>query len=305
MTTEKNSTSSINNFEEPSCMLCGTGESEEISWASYHLNLIKPAGVGRCKKCGILFLSPRPHVTLRRSLMKGLVPAVLRDYGDESINYSSVSSGRRYLFESRLQLLEQLLSKSSANHKSLLDVGASSGTFVHQARQRGWSAEGIEPSVEGVSVALVKGIQLSQGCTEALPFSSESFDVVHSHHVFEHLENPLIAATECWRVLKPGGLFFIEVPNQLDNIMIRRDILFKRVPQRERNIRSIHHLWFFSRHTLNVLLKKAGFLDVKVKDGYSWRQRGWRIPFSLVTRFIGYFIYGGDILQGIGWKQKN
>ena len=41
----------------------------------------------------------------------------------------------------------------------------------------------------------------------ARPFRPESFDVVFSYTVFQHLYNPFVAMAEVRRVLKPGGLF--------------------------------------------------------------------------------------------------
>jgi SAM-dependent methyltransferase len=42
----------------------------------------------------------------------------------------------------------------------------------------------------------------------ALPFAGASFDLVLSYAVFEHLHNPVLAASEVARVLEPGGIFF-------------------------------------------------------------------------------------------------
>jgi ubiquinone/menaquinone biosynthesis C-methylase UbiE len=39
-----------------------------------------------------------------------------------------------------------------------------------------------------------------------MPFQNESFDVVMSHNVFEHINEPWLAAEECVRVCKKGGL---------------------------------------------------------------------------------------------------
>jgi SAM-dependent methyltransferase len=43
-----------------------------------------------------------------------------------------------------------------------------------------------------------------------LTFGPESFDLVWASSVFEHLEFPWVAAKQIGRVLKPGGMFFIQ-----------------------------------------------------------------------------------------------
>ena len=44
------------------------------------------------------------------------------------------------------------------------------------------------------------------------PLADDSFDLVVCLHVLEHVQNLVGATTELWRVLKPGGLLFVEVP---------------------------------------------------------------------------------------------
>ena len=46
--------------------------------------------------------------------------------------------------------------------------------------------------------------------TPKLPFADNTFDGVISHAVFEHIPNPFITAKELYRILKPGGLIFID-----------------------------------------------------------------------------------------------
>jgi SAM-dependent methyltransferase len=49
------------------------------------------------------------------------------------------------------------------------------------------------------------------GDIHALPFKDDTFEVVHSQAVFEHVADPFAAATELLRVTKPGGLVLTEV----------------------------------------------------------------------------------------------
>ncbi len=47
---------------------------------------------------------------------------------------------------------------------------------------------------------------------ERLPFADETFDVVASFAVLEHVRDPFVCAAEITRVLKPGGLLYCQVP---------------------------------------------------------------------------------------------
>jgi SAM-dependent methyltransferase len=50
------------------------------------------------------------------------------------------------------------------------------------------------------------------GDGDRLPFADESFDAAISIAVFEHLSDPFGAAREILRVLKPGGVLYLQVP---------------------------------------------------------------------------------------------
>ncbi len=45
-----------------------------------------------------------------------------------------------------------------------------------------------------------------------LPFADESLDAIYSNAVLEHVQRPWLVAEEIYRVLRPGGKIFINVP---------------------------------------------------------------------------------------------
>lgn len=47
-----------------------------------------------------------------------------------------------------------------------------------------------------------------------LPFADDSFDLVVFSHVIEHLDEPIPALRELVRVLRPGGLLYVECPSE-------------------------------------------------------------------------------------------
>jgi len=52
------------------------------------------------------------------------------------------------------------------------------------------------------SIINTKGINFVKGSAEFLPFRNESFDIVFSDNIMEHLENPILFLRECLRVAK-------------------------------------------------------------------------------------------------------
>jgi SAM-dependent methyltransferase len=288
-------------FEVIACPICGSGEYASFSAGTRHLNLEVPLGVVRCKSCGLLFLNPRPSPYARQEIWAGRRPAGLEIYLDNLANYGAVTKSQIPLFQKRVEELRARFFPSGG--VKVLDIGASSGEFLEAARSVNWDTYGVEPSVDGVEKARAKLLNVVQAPAESLPFEDNTFDLVHSNHVFEHLSDPLAAARESWRVLKPGGIVFIEVPNQFDNIQFFRYRIMGKIPIRARNVRSIHHLVFFSRNFLRRLLAEAGFKDIVVLNRYGAMRTGWQRLGSIIVRTVGKLYLGAPIIQAIAVKR--
>lgn len=69
-------------------------------------------------------------------------------------------------------------------------------------------SEYLDPNLAGGTI--VNGIR-HEDC-QNLSFQDESFDVVASYDVFEHLDDYKLAMREVYRVLKKGGQFMVTVP---------------------------------------------------------------------------------------------
>lgn len=286
-------------FEKIDCVICGGSKFEEFKDGSRNLHLEDPLKIVRCAGCGVLFMNPRPSEVSRRQIFENEKPPGFERYLTKLAKYGSVTEQRLPLFRKRVSML---LGHVRSESISVLDIGTSSGEFLQAAKELGCEASGVEPSSDGVRIAKGKGLSVFQSSAEELPFSDNTFDVVHSNHVFEHLADPQKACMEAFRVLKKGGIFFLEVPNQFDNINFFRYRVVGSVPIRDQNVRSIHHLFFFSRISMKKLLLNAGFSDITVKDVYGRKRRGFGMIGSLIMRFLGKFHLGGPIIQGFGRK---
>ena len=112
----------------------------------------------------------------------------------------------------------------SLTGKSVLDLGCGWGGVVLDAAEQGQaqSVVGLEPDEERLAIAqeLLKecGAQRAEvfrGIGEKLPFADNSFDIVASYQVLEHVQDPAQVMAEVARVLKPGGVFHFSTPNYL------------------------------------------------------------------------------------------
>jgi SAM-dependent methyltransferase len=114
--------------------------------------------------------------------------------------------------ERRLGLVRQWVRLENAR---ILDAGCGVGMYTEQFRRYSQAVEGVEIdfAVASQARARLPGITLSPA--EALPFASNSFDIVFSHEVIEHVRDDRVAAAEMVRVAAPGGRIVLFAPNRL------------------------------------------------------------------------------------------
>lgn len=97
----------------------------------------------------------------------------------------------------------------SAGEYRVLDAGC--GMHIAVELPAGAHVVGIDIS----EVALARNSSIDErvlGDIQRYPFPAESFDLVVCHDVLEHLEDPVAAARNLARVVKPGGELDIRMP---------------------------------------------------------------------------------------------
>jgi 2-polyprenyl-3-methyl-5-hydroxy-6-metoxy-1,4-benzoquinol methylase len=209
---------------------------------------------------------------------------------------------RHRLQEYRRKL--DLLERQGAGRR-LLEIGACSGVFLNEARKRGYEVTGIEPDRESCRRAEERyGIELVPVSIEDARFDDESYDVVFSSHVFEHLPDPLAAARKVARWLRPGGFHLVEVPQEWQSFSGRRRRWLGMSPV-ERTFLSIHHPVFFSRSTIRLLMDLSGCRTEHVRNVYYYRLAG---PLAYLraalARLLNPLFGGSGVIEALGRKRR-
>ncbi len=103
---------------------------------------------------------------------------------------------------------------------------------------------------------------------QKLPFNGEDFDGAICCEVFEHLYDPLLAAKEIYRVLRPGGKLVAMVPNYGYHAWRLLALLRAQVPSEPEKAENRYngvHIRYFSMLMFSRLLRDAGFSSVTVE----------------------------------------
>ncbi|HEX2777902.1 MAG TPA: methyltransferase domain-containing protein [Gemmatimonadaceae bacterium] len=105
--------------------------------------------------------------------------------------------------------------------KRFLEIGSNWGRWCIAAARLGYTVVGVDPSLRGVRAASRVAAQLGVtarfvvGDARYLPIRDETFDVVYSYSVLQHLskEDASAGLRHAHRILRPGGMTMIQMPN--------------------------------------------------------------------------------------------
>lgn len=144
----------------------------------------------------------------------------------------------------------------------ILDVGCWTGSFLASARARGWVVNGVEPSAWAVERARARGVDVVHGLLEDVEFDAETFEAIVLCDVIEHVVDPMATLEHVRKLLAPGGVLFLTVPDagsRLARVLGHR--WWSVLPM---------HLQYFTRSSMSALLATAGFDVVDVRTHPKW-----------------------------------
>lgn len=128
-----------------------------------------------------------------------------------SISLGGPASYGSYAVKKRMEKIDETL---DLRGKCALDLGCGNGCYTQELACRAAYICGIDIEISYLR-AFRQPIERIQAAGENLPLRSESFDVVTMIEVLEHTRSDERTLKECFRVLKPGGLLVLFVPNKL------------------------------------------------------------------------------------------
>jgi SAM-dependent methyltransferase len=246
-------------LEERNCPACGSSSRTEPLSREGEYELV------RCRDCRMLY-------THRVQSIAGKI-LHYDQLARECVDTTSTLSPAHYglanqiksvaLYTSVLQYIAKTIPEGKVN---FVDVGCAGGLFLLAAQSVDGYHCGVPPrfNVRGISIDPRERSETerSVGCPVMFPDEAAInwagwADVVTLMNVLEHVNNPFALLGQVKRILKPGGLLLIDVPN--NSVVSLRGSL--RHHWRELDLGE--HINHFVPATLDRLLIRAGFAPAK------------------------------------------
>lgn len=229
---------------------------QEIQWHDHEGEVIATENgfdVIDCTCCGFRHIVPIPTV-------EELTEVYSHDYYsvEKPLYIERVHEDQpwwRQVYDERLNTLEDGFSSGST--KRILDVGCGPGYFLARAAERGWVCQGVEPSRQAAAHARSLGLDVVESfLSEELVEELGDFDAIHMNLVLEHIPEPTRLLATVRRLLRPGGVICVVVPNDFNPF---QQVLEQACDFPRWWIAPPHHINYFSQSSLRGLLERCGF----------------------------------------------
>jgi len=228
----------------------------------------------KCKNCDLIFLNPQP--TVEESL---------KYYTSDYYQRTDEGTGIQKIVKNFTFFLQKFHTKNPNIFKffpflsqyvrgikiipdgKYLDAGCGNGTFLYAMKRINPSEEyyGVEPGNFDEEDIKAHGLNVIRGTLEDAHYPDNYFDVITLNHVFEHVPDPSETMKELKRILKPGGILIIAVPNH-------NSFAYKIFGKFFWQLDVPRHLFHYSDKILKIYASKLNLKVEKMRYGAFWDQ---------------------------------
>jgi 2-polyprenyl-3-methyl-5-hydroxy-6-metoxy-1,4-benzoquinol methylase len=200
----------------------------------------------QCAQCGLIYLNPRP------------ADADLAAYYPDDYNLYAIPTQAQASLLVRLNLRYSmakrcgLVERYAPARGRVLDVGCATGLFLDAMRRRGWETQGVELVEYAAALARERlRLDVRTGALQETGYPAAWFEAVTMWDVLEHVPDPLGELREIRRILKPGGILALRIPDiSSPEARFFGDYWV--------GLDAPRHLYVFSPTTIAAMLRRAG-----------------------------------------------
>lgn len=306
-------------YELTQCVACGSSDSHEIAdaedvrrevevlWA-FHGHRLRPATpperlmdrvafserppfrLVECTRCGLVYRNPIERAYELDSIYADATPstALLR----------GLHETQRAAYRVQARRLLHALGRRHTGRGQGLEVGSYVGAFLAAAREVGLQFEGLDVNAEVNCFVRTLGFTVHDGDLESFD-AERQLDAIAIWNTLDQVADPRAAVHAAWRLLRPGGVLAVRVPNGGFYSALRRAMGhrlvggFARLALAHNNLLTFPYRYGFTIPSLTRLLERVGFTvqrvegDVLVPIADEWTRRWASVEERLVKIALG------------------
>src|ERR1035437_9580633 len=200
----------------------------------------------------------------------------------------------RHHVKKRKQWVEEALAEWAARRGAEpivgLDLGCGDGSNLYWLQPHFTKLYGSDYNVPRLLRAAKLGIEARLFMADICnyPADDDSFDVIYFNHVLEHIPDDAAALREVRRILKPGGLVILGVPNEGAAFW---QLAYRLQPKLKA---SSDHKHFYTAETIASKCEAAGLSVQNVHP------IGWGVPHWTLDARIRRFKWVDDLFEILG-----
>ena len=304
-------------YEPAHCVVCGHSDAEVIAerddlraeleelWAYGEKRLVPatpperlqdrlvfsehlPLRVVRCRECGLVYRSPieRPQS----------LEAVYTAEPPHRNALRTLHHAQRPSAAVQARLLRRALGPGTW---SGLEVGSYVGAFLAAAKENGLQFEGVDINVHVNAFTRTLGFCVHDGELTTME-THRVFDALAIWNTFDQLADPRGTLHAAARLLRPGGVLTVRVPNGAFYARFRRWLVQRRGAARkvaravlaQNNLLSFPYRWGFTPRAIRRLLAEQGFSvrrirgDVLVPTAHQWTRPWASVEESVIKSLL-------------------
>jgi SAM-dependent methyltransferase len=253
----------------------------------------------RCRGCGSAVLAPFPKPSELASFYPPIYSFAI-DQGPQSRFRRGLARLEyrwfyQWQYEAQARQVLGVTHNSDRPGRRLLDVGCGRGMRLLAFQRHGFTVHGMDFQAEAVAY-VQDSLGIPAVCTDVENlshcFPPESFDVITSFYVLEHVPDVTALVTCCRNLLRPGGWMVLAVP-YIDSVQAGwlrgRWSTVTEAPR---------HLSIPSRQAMKHLCHRAGFDPVLLRPDSIFMCAG-VLGLSLVPGSATTHVYGGGRLRAL------